>query len=474
MRADLARVGAILVLGIAMLITGLRFLQARFSERGHYRLYVQFSDARNVSVGASVLMAGVPVGFVRDVALVGTPPVAELTLAIREAVRIPRGSTFRLVGGTLLPTETRVEIIPPTTLSDYLRPNERLVGENPLDFNAALNRLTPQAERTLAELRRTLAAARNLLEDQQLRQSLLQTLDAVERATEQTTRLLAQADRLIAENRATIRQLLGQAASATRELRLALQNANRLLSDPQLRDDLQATLASARAAAERAESALQQVNALVSDPQLQDDVRQTAHNLRTLSERASTLADKTETVLENATELTRNLNETVTESRAVIQQAKSTFERVNNALENAVSLRTLGFEDATYRLDLGFNAQTERYRTDVLVTFFTRDRRTVSLGLYDLTEGNKLIAQYGTPLSPQLHLRYGLYAAKPGVGVDYRFSGRGLLTLDMFDPNDWQGNLRLNWRVSEHILLWGGIESPFRRNQPAFGVRIER
>ncbi len=474
MRADLARVGAILVLGIAMLITGLRFLQARFSERGHYRLYVQFSDARNVSVGASVLMAGVPVGFVRDIALVGAPPVAELTLAIREEVRIPRGSTFRLVGGTLLPTETRVEIIPPTAVSDYLRPNERLVGENPLDFNAALNRLTPQAERTLVELRRTLAAARHLLEDQQLRQSLLQTLDAVERATEQTTRLLTQADRLIAENRATIRHLLGQAASATRELRLALQTANRLLSDPQLRDDLQATLASARAAAERAESALQQVNALVSDPQLQNDVRQTAHNLRTLSERASTLADKTETVLENATELTRNLNETVTESKAVIQQAKSTFERVNNALENAVSLRTLGFEDATYRLDLGFNAQTERYRTDVLVTFFTRDRRTVSLGLYDLTEGNKLIAQYGTPLSPQLHLRYGLYAAKPGVGVDYRFSGRGLLTLELFDPNDWQGNLRLNWRVSEHVLLWGGIESPFRRNQPAFGVRIER
>jgi len=421
-----------------------------------------------------VLMAGVPIGFVRDVALVGTPPVAELALTIREQVKIPRGSRFRLVGGMLLPTETRVEIVPPPQVAGYFQPNERIQGENPIDFNAALNRLTPEAEKTLQELQRTLAAARALLEDSQLRQSLLHTLDVVERATEQTTRLLAQSEQLVRENRATVRQLLTQAAQATRELKLALQSANRLLQDPQLREDLQATLASARAAAERAESALQQVNAIVGDPQLQEDIRQTAHHVRTFSERANTLAEKTETVLDNANDLTRNLNETITESKAVIQQAKSTFQRVENALQNAISLRTLGFEDATYRLDLGFNSETDRYRTDAFITLFTPDRRTVTLGLYDLTESNKLIAQYGTPLSPRLHLRYGLYAAKPGVGVDYKFSEQGLLTLDLFDPNDWQGNLRLHWRVSENILLWGGVESPFRRYQPAFGIRIER
>jgi phospholipid/cholesterol/gamma-HCH transport system substrate-binding protein len=474
MRADLMRVGAILLIGISLLMVGLRFLQARFSEHGHYRIYVQFRDARNVSLGASVLMAGVPVGFVREIALTGTPPVAELTLAIREEVKIPRGSTFRLVGGALLPTETRVEIIPPALVADYIKPNERVQGENPLDFNAAVSRLTPEAEQTLMELRRTLGAARALLEDKLLRRSLLQTLDAVEKATDQTTRLLSQAERLVSENRATVRQLLTQATEATRELKLALQNANRLLQDPQTREDLQATLASARAAAERAEAALQEVNTLVSDPQLQEDIRQTAHNVRSLSERANTLADKTETVLDNAAELTRNLNETVTESKAVIQQAKTTFERVENTLQNAVSLRTLGFEMASYRLEMGFNTGTERYRTDVLVTLFTPDQRTVSLGLYDFTESNGLIAQYGTPLSPQLHLRYGLYGGKPGVGVDYRISQRGLLTLDLFDPNDWRGSLRLNWRVSESIFLWGGIESPFRYNQPAFGIRIER
>ncbi|MEN3000411.1 MAG: MlaD family protein [Armatimonadota bacterium] len=474
MRADLARVGAILLIGITLLITGLRFLQVRFSDRGHYPLYVLFSDARNVSIGASVLMAGVPIGFVREAKLVGTPPVAELTLAIREEVKIPRGSTFRLVGGALLPTETRVEILPPSQVTDHFQPNERIRGENLLDFNAALNRLTPEAEQTLNELQRTLAAARALLEDKPLRQSLLDTLDAVERATEQTTRLLAQAERLVGENRDTVRQLLTQAAQATRELKLALQNANRLLQDPQMREDLQATLASARAAAERTEATLQEVNNLISDPQLQEDIRQTAHNVRTLSERANTLADKTETVLDNATELTRNLNETVNESKAVIQKAKETFERVENALENAVSLRTLGFTDATYRLDMGFNNETKRYRTDAMMTLLTPDGRTVTLGVYDFAESNKLIAQYGTPLSPQLHLRYGLYGAKPSFGVDYKFSERGLLTLDLFDPNDWQGSLRLNWRVSENVLLWGGIESPFRRYQPAFGVRIER
>jgi ABC-type transporter Mla subunit MlaD len=64
---------------------------------------VQFEDARNLSRGASVLMAGVQVGYVRAVNLVGTPPRAELTLSIQESVKIPRGSTFRISGGALLP-----------------------------------------------------------------------------------------------------------------------------------------------------------------------------------------------------------------------------------------------------------------------------------------------------------------------------------------------------------------------------------
>ncbi len=474
MRSDLARVGAVLLIGVALLIVGLQFLQARFSDRGHYLIRARFDDARNISVGAKVLMAGVPVGFVRGVQLEGAPPKATLTLAIRDTVRIPQGSTVRLSGGLLLPGETRVEIIPPDQVVGYLTAGSVVEGEPPFDFSRAFDRFAPEVEATLQEVQRTLAAARALLEDPQLRDSVQQTLQSVEQATRQTTRLLAQAEGLMTENRASIRRILANAADATRELNRALQTTNQLLQDPQLANDLRETLAHARASAERAEQILSELNQLVADEQLQTDLKTTVSNVRAVSERAVELADKTGAVLDNAETLTRNLNDTLNEAKPILQQAGESFRKVNESLESFASVRTFGVQDAAYQLEMGYNATRQRYRTDLTATFYLRNQSQLRIGLYDFTESDQLIAQYGVPLRENLLLRYGIYGAKAGFGVDYRFGEQGLLTLDLFDPNNWRGQARLHWRVSEGVWLWGGLDSPFRYNQPAFGLRIQR
>ncbi|MFQ3610439.1 MAG: MlaD family protein [Fimbriimonadales bacterium] len=474
MRADLVRVGAMVLIGIALIAVGLQFLRARFSDSGHYLLKVRFADARSVGTGASVLMAGVPIGFVRGVDLVGSPPVAELTLAIREGIQIPTGSTFRIAGGTLLPTEARVEVIPPAQSVGFIAPNSTLDGESPIDFNSALSRLTPEVERTLQELQGTLQAVRALLEDQQLRTAVVDTLEGVQLVTTRMERLLRTVDGVVVENRRGIRQLLAEANATTRELRKAVASANRLLSDPQTQEDLRATLANIRSTTERAETLLSEVEQLVGDPELQSNIRDTTQNVRTLSEKANNLADKAGDVLERSDQLVQNLNETVTEVRPTLREAGDTLQRVNKALETALSARTFGIQDATYRLEMGYNTESERYRTDLVATLFLTGERTLTLGLYDFTERDRLIAQYGTPINSNLFLRYGIYASKPGFGVDLRLGEQGTVSFDLFDPNDWQGHLRLNWRVSGNLFLWGGLESPFRRNQPAFGIRIER
>jgi hypothetical protein len=222
------------------------------------------------------------------------------------------------------------------------------------------------------------------------------------------------------------------------------------------------------------EQILSEVNQLVADASLQSDLKATTSNVRTVSERAIELADKTSAVLDNAETLTRNLNETLNEAKPILQQAGESFRKVNESLESFASARTFGIRDATYRLEMGYNADAERYRTDLTATFFLQNRNQLTLGLYDFTESDDLIAQYGTPLSDALLLRYGIYGGKAGFGVDYRLGEQGLLTLDLFDPNNWRGHARLHWRVSEGVWLWGGLESPFRRNQPAFGIRIQR
>ncbi|MFN7162504.1 MAG: hypothetical protein ACK4NB_05535, partial [Fimbriimonadales bacterium] len=179
-------------------------------------------------------------------------------------------------------------------------------------------------------------------------------------------------------------------------------------------------------------------------------------------------------VLDNAETLTRNLNDTLNEAKPILQQAGESFRKVNESLESFASARTFGVQDAAYQLEMGYNTTRQRYRTDLTATFYLRNQSQLRIGLYDFTESDQLIAQYGVPLRENLLLRYGIYGAKAGFGVDYKFGEQGLLTLDLFDPNNWRGQARLHWRVSDGVWLWGGLESPFRYNQPALGLRIQR
>jgi len=114
------------------------------------------------------------------------------------------------------------------------------------------------------------------------------------------------------------------------------------------------------------------------------------------------------------------------------------------------------------------------FRTDLTLSFPYRDNRFFYLGVYDVTESNKFILQYGSQLTPTLDLRYGLYASKLGVGVDWRLKPGLHLRADVFDPNDLQINTRTKIQLNADWSLWVGIDSLFDQNQPVLGVQLTR
>lgn len=471
MRSDFIKVGLMIVMGVALAVFGYNFLQARMTTRGHYELKVHFDDIRNLTQGAQVLMAGVPIGFVSGTRLLtGSPPKAEVVLAIREEVKIPEGSQFRIPSGILFPTESRVEVLPPSTSAGTIAPGSTLAGVSAMGFD----RLMPEFEQASQSLNELLVATRQLIEDNKLREGIQNMLDSATQTTDSAGQLMTTANRALDENRSAIRRLLAEAANATQEFQNALKQVNSLLNDPRPKEELIASLEAARQAIQKADEILQDVQRLTSDSEIQKDVKETAANVRTLTEKFNTIADKTSGLVDNASDLTHKLTDVAEDSREIVQTAKTTFEKVNRTLDASLSLRTLGFSEPQYRLSFGANVDTDRYRTDATIYLPLRDDRLLLVGVYDLSEQDRMIFQYGTRVLPGLELRYGIYAAKPGFGVDYMLSNQLQATLDVFNPNDVSTNLRLQYKFSGNISAWFGLEKLFRDNHPVLGIQIQR
>ena len=156
-------VGLFLFIGFALL-SGLILQFGKFSDhlRGQYSLTVVFDDASGVIKGSEVRMGGAKIGQVADLPELNESVQVEVVLAIRNAIRIPAGSTFQINSATLL-GDKLIVIIPPEDRSlGYIAPGSRLAGAGPTGLESLQNnaevvgrdvvRLLKDAEATLTKL----------------------------------------------------------------------------------------------------------------------------------------------------------------------------------------------------------------------------------------------------------------------------------------------------------------------------------
>ncbi|MFQ3677542.1 MAG: hypothetical protein SNJ74_06345 [Fimbriimonadaceae bacterium] len=99
---------------------------------------------------------------------------------------------------------------------------------------------------------------------------------------------------------------------------------------------------------------------------------------------------------------------------------------------------------------------------------------SIHLGVFDAFEANRLNVQLGRPLAKGLDYRVGIYASKPGVGVDYRVAPKLTVRGDLFDINDPRLDLRARFDLGGGVLGWLGVDRTFDRNAWSLGVGIRK
>ncbi len=142
------------VAALVLTITVTALIVAR-SDRGTYELRATFDDVRGLIEGGDVRAGAVTVGTVKKVQI-GPGERPEVTMAVDEDFRVHRGASadIRLASNVGAVNRT-VELVQGDRSAPRLPDGARLKGsqtDQPVNFDEAVDALTPRARRDIAEL----------------------------------------------------------------------------------------------------------------------------------------------------------------------------------------------------------------------------------------------------------------------------------------------------------------------------------
>ena len=469
-----AKVGLLVLVFVALLYGAYAILGRTLSRGAYNTYYADFADAGGASEGAKVLMAGVQVGSVSKVVLV-SPRLARVTLEIQKEVSVPQGSQAVIPTALIGLGDNSIQITPPEKPAPgNLPPGSTLVGVR----TGALDNILPNTKETVAEVNKTLAATRKLLEDTDLKKKVTMLLDTSNKTLEQFKVLAGHTDAVLAQSTPSIKNAMRDATLTMAEIRRGTVMLTKLIEEGKFQGKALALLDKLNKSASDADTLVRNINSYVADADMKQSIKATAANAATVSDSATRIAASGEKIAANGEKIAEN--GVVMSQKAIELETKASdlLEDVKKAVGNITGFFNKGtgkpsLPKLTVNMDLLRETRPNHWRTDIGAKVGIGDSN-LHLGIFDAFESNKLVAQIGKPLGPNGEYRYGIYASKPGVGVDYRLAPRLFLRGDLFDINSPRFDLRARYEFGNGFVGWLGVEKILDKNAPTIGVGFRK
>lgn len=453
------KVGVFVFIGLLAFTIVAAFLTGYRMKMAGYPITVIYSDSQGLTQGSEVRMAGVAIGVVEKPTL-DRYQRAAVPLLINQKYKIPKGSKFVLRIGLLI-GEKYVDIVPDRSSRVYLRPGEKVAGTIP----PGLDDLLPQARRVMTCLEETTenlnkiindagGAIRNMskvLGDPQIQIRLRQSLANVQSATARLDSAMASIEETagsvlgtacivrgtVQTQQANVCDAIENAKAASESLKAFTGELEKLAAKGNIQQDLSATLEAARKSAESLQRSTESLETLVTSPELQQDVRETV----------------------------KGAKDAVQEARTVIGRVGKVFGKPTIVTREEIPTRRTNVQGLYNNSDGQFNAILS-------TTVPMKNSRFVKLGLFDLGESNGVIIEPGMAVGDKLDFRYGLYASKLAVGLDYYPSDKVFGSADFYDSQRPTLDIKATYGFTENWGLMLGVDSLLGDNDVVLGVRL--
>jgi phospholipid/cholesterol/gamma-HCH transport system substrate-binding protein len=285
--------GVFLILALLILFVG--DVQELFKKQG-YRVYAVFDTALGLEKNASVKLAGIKIGLVKDITLDGRR--AKVMMSIYPAYRIPHGSRATLASLGIL-GEKYVEIIPgkeetffgPEEIMDSLPPIsfDQLgtlflsIGEEVKKVSNSINNILgkdfgPNLQKTLANLESLSGELDSLIKENRI---------SVHQAVENSGKTFDNLNRQVDKVSAGIQDTLEEVQGLIRENKPGVKdNLDKLKEDL---TKLKQTLESLNSTLEKIEKGQGTVGKLVNEPTLYEEVKETVNQAKKITSLVSAI-----------------------------------------------------------------------------------------------------------------------------------------------------------------------------------------
>lgn len=469
-----AKVGFLVIVFVFLLYGGYAILGRAFTKPSTVTYYSDFADAGGAVTGTTVTMAGVTIGTVKKVDL-RDATTARLTLEVEQSVRIPAGSVAKIGASLIGIGASPIQIVAPKTQGKgYLASGAVIPGVK----GSPIEGMLPEAQETLKQLDLTLSATRKLLENETLEKKLEalidnsgKTLQKFGQLADSAQGLVAKTTHLVGQNQPEIAQAMHNASLAMADIRKSTQLLSQLVESGKYQDQTLTLLKQLNATAAKANDLMANLNSFVSDPKMQANLKETMANVDKMTDSGTRIAANTEAISKNGITLSQKAIDLADKANSIADEAKAALEKISGFFNRGGVKPELPKVEG--HLDLLRETEPAHWRTD-LYGRFDIGKGFLDVGLYDAFESNKVILQAGEPLGSFGDYRYGIYASKPSVGVDFRVAPRVTLRTDLFDINRPQFNFRTQFDFGNGLMGWLGLERIFDRDAFVAGVGIKK
>ncbi|HVT13475.1 MAG TPA: MlaD family protein [Fimbriimonadaceae bacterium] len=463
-----------MIVFVLLLYGGYAILGQAFTKPAVVTYYSDFTDAGGTVAGTIVTMAGVKVGSVKKVEL-RSATTARLTLEIERGVEIPKGSVAKIGSSLIGIGASPIQIVAPAAQTGaYLVAGDVIPGVK----GSPIEGMLPEAQETLKQLNLTLASTRKLLENETLQKKLEALIDSSGKTLNKFGALADRAEVLVAkttsvvgQNQPAIAEAMHNASLAMADVRKSTQLLSKLVESGKYQEETLTLLKQLNATAAKANDLMVNINTFVSDPKLQANLKDTMANVDKMTDSGTRIAANTETISKNGITLSQKAIELADKANSIADEAKAALEKISGFFNKGGVKPSLPKVEG--HLDLSHQSDPAHWRTDLYATFDI-GKGFLDAGLYDAFESNKVILQAGEPLGRLGDYRYGIYASKPGVGVDFRVAPRVTLRTDLFDINNPHFDLRTQFDFGNGLTGWLGFERIFDRDAFVAGVGIKK